>query len=122
KKNKVIPKGKATKKSQIKKDELEPTRKHHQEEGFDSLGESLPVEVLVNIFKMNAAAASPALWSSVSVDYCWLKPGKTQLPITEFKIRNSIVPQSCLHPRSLKLPYCTGVTEKAFQSLSGSCR
>ncbi|KAM9420130.1 F-box/LRR-repeat protein 6 isoform 1-T4 [Salvelinus alpinus] len=172
KKNKVLPKGKATKKPLIKKSELEPTLQHHQEEGFDSWGQSLPVEVLVNIFKMvvhqdgavpflcrvakvchlwNAAAASPALWRRVSVGYCWLEPGKTQLPKTELKIRNTVswlaqnrfsqvrdfslnhwkknvdhvvevVSQSCPHLRSLKLSYCTGVTEKAFQSLSGSCR
>ncbi|XP_064840004.1 LOW QUALITY PROTEIN: F-box/LRR-repeat protein 6 [Oncorhynchus masou masou] len=172
KKNTVLPKGKATKKPLIKKGELEPTLQHHQEEGFDSWGQSLPVEVLVNIFKMvvhqdgavpflcrvakvchlwNAAAASPALWRSVSVGYCWLEPGKTHLPKTVLKIRNTVswlaqnrfsqlrdfslnhwknnvdhvvevLSQSCPHLRSLKLSYCTGVTEKAFQSLSGSCR
>lgn len=52
KKNTVLPKGKATKKPLIKKGELEPTLQHHQEECFDSWGQSLPVEVLVNIFKM----------------------------------------------------------------------
>ncbi|XP_052327864.1 F-box/LRR-repeat protein 6 isoform X2 [Oncorhynchus keta] len=172
KQNTVLPKGKATKKPLIKKGELEPTLQHHQEEGFDSWGQNLPVEVLVNIFKMvvhqdgavpflcrvakvchlwNAAAASPALWRSVSVGYCWLEPGKTHLPKTVLKIRDTVswlaqnrfsqlrdfslnhwknnvdhvvevLSQSCLHLRSLKLSYCTGVTEKAFQSLSGSCR
>ncbi|CAB1321214.1 unnamed protein product [Coregonus sp. 'balchen'] len=172
KKNTVFPKGKATKKPLIKRGELERTLQHHQEEGFDSWGQSLPVEVLVNIFKMvvhqdgavpflcrvarvchlwNVAAASPALWRSVSVGYCWLEPGKTHLPKTELKIRNTVswlaqnrfsqlrdfslnhwknnvdhvvevVSQSCPQLRSLKLSYCTGVTEKAFQSLSGSCR
>lgn len=172
KQNTVLPKGKATKKPLIKKGELEPTLQHHQEEGFDSWGQNLPVEVLVNIFKMvvhqdgavpflcrvakvchlwNAAAASPALWRSVSVGYCWLEPGKTHLPKTVLKIRNTVswlaqnrfsqlrdfslnhwknnvdhvvevLSQSCPHLRSLKLSYCTGVTEKAFQSLSGSCR
>ncbi|XP_019959939.1 F-box/LRR-repeat protein 6 [Paralichthys olivaceus] len=70
-------------------------------------GESLPEEVLVNIFQMvvvqdgavpflcrvgrvcrlwNAAASSPVLWRKVTVGHCWIAPGKTQLPKTEKKI------------------------------------
>ncbi|KAM3870932.1 F-box/LRR-repeat protein 6-like [Diretmus argenteus] len=135
-------------------------------------GLSLPEEVLVNIFQMvviqdgavpflcrmarvchlwNAAASSPALWRRVSVGYCWIEPGKTQLPKTEMKIKDTlhwlaqnrfsqlrdfslchwkknvdyaveVVSQSCPHLRSLKLSYCTGVTEKTFQSLGVNSR
>lgn len=38
----------------------------------------------------NGAASSPVLWRSVSVGYCWIEPGKSQLPGTEQKIRNTI--------------------------------
>ncbi|KAJ8000287.1 hypothetical protein DPEC_G00203270 [Dallia pectoralis] len=165
-------KSKAPKKPQIKKAERRTTRKQQPADCFDRWGQSLPLEVLVNIFKMvvqqngavpflcrvarvcqlwNAASASPVLWRSVSMGYCWLEPGKTQLPKTEIKVRDTVnwlaenrfsqlrdfslnhwkknvdhvvevVSQSCPHLRSLKLAYCTGVTEKAFQSLSSSCQ
>ncbi|XP_071391784.1 F-box/LRR-repeat protein 6 [Centroberyx affinis] len=135
-------------------------------------GHSLPEEVLVNIFQMvvfqdgavpflcrmarvcqlwNAAASSPGLWRRVSVGFCWIEPGKTQLPKTEMKIKDTVnwlaqnrfsqlrdfslchwkknvdyavevVSQSCPHLRSLTLSYCTGVTEKTFQSLGGNSR
>ncbi|KTG04244.1 hypothetical protein cypCar_00002016 [Cyprinus carpio] len=80
-------------------------------DGFDRWGQSLPIEVLVKIFQFavlqdgavpflcrvgrvcrlwNGAASSPILWRSVSVGYCWIEPGKSQLPGTEQKIRNTI--------------------------------
>ncbi|XP_034455562.1 F-box/LRR-repeat protein 6 isoform X1 [Hippoglossus hippoglossus] len=73
-------------------------------------GESLPEEVLVNIFQMvvvqdgavpflcrvgrvcrlwNAAASSPVLWRKVTVGHCWIAPGKTQLPKTEKRIQET---------------------------------
>ncbi|KAM4630367.1 F-box/LRR-repeat protein 6 [Polymixia lowei] len=146
---------------------------HHPEVGMDHRwGENLPQEVLVNIFQMvvvqdgavpflcrmarvchlwNAAASSPALWRSVSLGYFWTEPGKTQLPKTQLKIKDTlswlaqnrfsqlrdfslchwkknvdyaveVVSQSCPHLHSLKLSYCTGVTEKTFQGLgANSC-
>ncbi|XP_041810657.1 F-box/LRR-repeat protein 6 isoform X2 [Chelmon rostratus] len=130
-------------------------------------GQSLPEEVLINIFQMvvvqdgavpflcrvgrvcrlwNAAASSPVLWRKVTVGYCWIAPGKTQLPKTEKKIKDTItwlaqnrfsqlrdfslyhwtknvsyavevVTQFCPHLRSLTLSYCTGLTVTAFHSL-----
>lgn len=38
----------------------------------------------------NSAASSPALWRSVSIGYCWIEPGKRQLPGTEQKIKNTV--------------------------------
>lgn len=38
----------------------------------------------------NSAASSPALWRSVSIGYCWIEPGKRQIPGTEQKIKNTI--------------------------------
>lgn len=38
----------------------------------------------------NNAASSPALWRSVSIGYCWIEPGKSQLPGTEQKIKNTV--------------------------------
>ncbi|XP_050993161.1 LOW QUALITY PROTEIN: F-box/LRR-repeat protein 6 [Labeo rohita] len=142
------------------------------EDGFDRWGQSLPIEVLVKIFQFavlqdgavpflcrvgrvcrlwNGAASSPILWRSVSIGYCWIEPGKSQLPGTEQKIRNTIdwlaenrlsqlrefslchwkkhadyviqrVSQSCTNLHSLKLSYCTGMTETAFQNLGTHCR
>ncbi|KAG1948746.1 F-box/LRR-repeat protein 6 [Pimephales promelas] len=139
---------------------------------LDHWGQSLPMEVLVKIFQFaihqdgavpflcrvgrvchlwNGAASSPVLWRNVSIGYCWIEPGKTQLPGTEQKIRNTIdwlaenrlsqlrefslchwkkhvdyviqkVSQSCHNLHSLKLSYCTGMTETAFQSLGADCR
>lgn len=130
-------------------------------------GESLPEEVLINIFQMvvvqdgavpflcrvgrvcrlwNAAASSPVLWRKVTVGHCWIAPGKTQLPKTEKKIKDTfdwlaqnrfsqlrdfslchwtknvtyaveVVSQFCPHLRSLALSYCTGLTASAFHSL-----
>ncbi|KAM3596313.1 uncharacterized protein V6R79_012210 [Siganus canaliculatus] len=130
-------------------------------------GQSLPEEVLINIFQMvviqdgavpflcrvgrvcrlwNAAASSPILWRKVSVGYCWITPGKTQLPKTEKRIKDTfqwlaqdrfsqlrdfslhhwtknvtyaveVVAQFCPHLRSLTLSYCTGLTAAAFHSL-----
>ncbi|TNN68935.1 F-box/LRR-repeat protein 6 [Liparis tanakae] len=111
-------------------------------------GESLPEEVLVSIFQMvvvqdgavpflcrvgrvcrlwNVAASSPALWRKVTVGHCWIAPGKSQLPPTEKKIKDtftwlaqnrSAVSQFCPHLRSLKLSYCTGLTAAAFHALA----
>ncbi|XP_048058337.1 F-box/LRR-repeat protein 6-like isoform X1 [Megalobrama amblycephala] len=139
---------------------------------FDHWGQSLPIEVLVKIFQFavhqdgavpflcrvgivcrlwNGAASSPVLWRSVLVGYCWIEPGKSQLPGTEQKIMNTIdwlaenrlsqlrefslchwkkhvdyviqkVSQSCPNLHSLKLSYCTGMTETAFQILGADCR
>ncbi|XP_058475663.1 F-box/LRR-repeat protein 6 [Solea solea] len=73
-------------------------------------GQSLPEEVLVNIFNMvviqdgavpflcrvgrvcrlwNAAASSPVLWRKVCVSHCWIASGKKQLPKTEKKIKET---------------------------------
>lgn len=163
-KNKPVPSKLNLKKTLVQKVE--------QEESFGRWGQSMPVEVLANIFHMvvsqegaipflcrvgrvchlwNAAAASPALWRSVSVGYCWIAPGQTQLPNMELRIRNTmswlaqnrfsllkhfslshwkkqvdyvveVVSQSCPHLQSLKLSYCTGLTTKSFQSLGENCR
>ncbi|XP_047460265.1 F-box/LRR-repeat protein 6 [Mugil cephalus] len=74
-------------------------------------GQSLPEEVLINIFKMvvvqdgavpflcrvgrvcrlwNAAASSPVLWRKVTIGHCWIAPGKSQLPKTEKKITDTL--------------------------------
>ncbi|XP_030645060.1 F-box/LRR-repeat protein 6 [Chanos chanos] len=139
---------------------------------FDKWGQGLPLEILVKIFQMavhqdgavpflcrvgrvcrlwNGAASSPTLWHSVSVSYCWIEPGKSQLPKTEEKIKNTIswlaqnrlcqlrefslchwkkhvdyviqvISESCPLIHSLKLSYCTGVTDTAFQSLGTNCQ
>ncbi|KAF7647187.1 hypothetical protein LDENG_00176190 [Lucifuga dentata] len=94
----------------------------------------------------NTAASSPSLWRRVTLGYCWTEPGKALLPKTEMKIKDTLnwlaenrfsqlrdfslchwkknvdyavegVSQSCPHLHSLKLSYCSGVTEKTFQSL-----
>ncbi|XP_067348806.1 F-box/LRR-repeat protein 6 isoform X2 [Channa argus] len=94
----------------------------------------------------NAAASSPVLWRKVTVSHCWSAPGKKQLPKIENKIKNTfnwlvqnrfsqlrdfslchwtnnvnyaveVVSQFCSHLRSLSLPYCTGLTARAFHSL-----
>uniref|UniRef100_A0A3P9H530 F-box domain-containing protein n=1 Tax=Oryzias latipes TaxID=8090 RepID=A0A3P9H530_ORYLA len=130
-------------------------------------GQNLPEEVLVNIFQMvvsqdnavpflcrvgrvcrlwNAAASSPILWRRVTLGHCWIPPGKSQLPKTEKKIKDTVtwlaqnrfsqlrdfalchwtknvdftlqaVSQFCPHLASIKLSYCSGLTAKAFQSL-----
>ncbi|XP_010782168.1 F-box/LRR-repeat protein 6 [Notothenia coriiceps] len=130
-------------------------------------GQSLPEEVLVSIFQMvvvqdgavpflcrvgrvcrlwNTAASSPVLWRKVTVGHCWIAPGKTQLPKTEMKIKETfdwmaqnrfsqlrnfslchwkknvtyaveVVSQFCPHLRSLKISYCTGLAATAFHSL-----
>ncbi|XP_022599771.1 F-box/LRR-repeat protein 6 isoform X1 [Seriola dumerili] len=135
-------------------------------------GQSLPEEVLINIFQMvvvqdgavpflcrvgrvcrlwNAAASSPVLWRDVTVGFCWIAPGKNQLPKTQKKIKDTVnwlaenrfsqlrdfslchwtknvnhavevVSQFCPQLRSLKLSYCTGLTVGAFQSLGLHCR
>lgn len=38
----------------------------------------------------NSAAANPILWRHISIGYCWTEPGKTQLPKTEMKIKNTV--------------------------------
>ncbi|XP_061679569.1 F-box/LRR-repeat protein 6 isoform X2 [Syngnathoides biaculeatus] len=74
-------------------------------------GESLPEEVLVNIFKMvvtqdgavpflcraarvcrlwHAAAATPALWRKVAVGRCWIAPGKSQQPKVRRQIQDTV--------------------------------
>ncbi|XP_077447339.1 F-box/LRR-repeat protein 6 [Stigmatopora argus] len=130
-------------------------------------GQNLPGEVLVSIFQMvvmqdgavpflcrvgrvcrswNAAAATPVLWRKVSVGHCWVAPGKSQLPKTHHRIKDTfswlaqnrfsqlqdfslhhwktnvdyavdVVSQSCPHLNALTLSYCTGLTPAAFQSL-----
>ncbi|KAG7231928.1 hypothetical protein INR49_010089 [Caranx melampygus] len=130
-------------------------------------GHSLPEEVLINIFQMvvaqegavpflcrvgrvchlwNSAASSPTLWRDVTVGFCWIAPGKTQLPKTEKRIKDTlnwlaenrfsqlrdfslchwkknvnhaveVVSQFCPQLRSLKLSYCSGLTVSAFHSL-----
>ncbi|GLD59371.1 F-box/LRR-repeat protein 6 [Lates japonicus] len=130
-------------------------------------GQSLPEEVLINIFQMvviqdgavpflcrvgrvcrlwNAAASSPVLWRKVTIGFCWISPGKKQLPKTEKKIKDTVdwlaqnrfsqlrdfslchwtknvdyavevVSQFCPHLRSLTLSYCIGLTVRAFHCL-----
>ncbi|XP_022599772.1 F-box/LRR-repeat protein 6 isoform X2 [Seriola dumerili] len=99
----------------------------------------------------NAAASSPVLWRDVTVGFCWIAPGKNQLPKTQKKIKDTVnwlaenrfsqlrdfslchwtknvnhavevVSQFCPQLRSLKLSYCTGLTVGAFQSLGLHCR
>ncbi|XP_028285946.1 F-box/LRR-repeat protein 6 [Parambassis ranga] len=74
-------------------------------------GQSLPEEVLINVFKMvvsqdgavpflcrvgrvcrlwNAAASSPVLWRRVTVGHCWITQGKSQLAKTEKRIRDTV--------------------------------
>ncbi|MCI4391911.1 hypothetical protein PGIGA_G00139970 [Pangasianodon gigas] len=135
-------------------------------------GQRMPVEVLVKIFELvvlqdgaipflcrvgrvcrlwNSAASSPALWRSVSIGYCWIDPGKSQLPGTEQKIKNTVdwlaqnrfsqlrnfklchwkkhvdyvvqtIANACSHLQSLELSYCMGVTKEAFQNLGIACQ
>uniref|UniRef100_A0A3P8VHC5 F-box and leucine rich repeat protein 6 n=1 Tax=Cynoglossus semilaevis TaxID=244447 RepID=A0A3P8VHC5_CYNSE len=115
-------------------------------------GQSLPEEVLINIFQMvvtqdgavpflcrmarvcqlwNIAAASPILWRKVTVGHCWIAPGKKQLPKTEMKIQKTfdwltqnrfVVSQSCPHLRSLTLSNCSGIKASAFQILGLNSR
>uniref|UniRef100_UPI0037E744E1 F-box/LRR-repeat protein 6 n=1 Tax=Semicossyphus pulcher TaxID=241346 RepID=UPI0037E744E1 len=130
-------------------------------------GQSVPEEVLINIFQMvvvqdgavpflcrvgrvcrlwNAAASSPVLWRKVTIGHFWIAPGKSQLPKTERRIRDTFtwlsqyrfsqlrdfslyhwknnvsyavqaVSQHCPHLRSLTLSYCTDLTVQAFHSL-----
>ncbi|XP_034017181.1 F-box/LRR-repeat protein 6-like [Thalassophryne amazonica] len=94
----------------------------------------------------NTAASSPLLWRHVTLGYCWIQPGRNQRPHTEKMIKETltwlacnrlsqlrglsichwtknvnyaieVMSQSCPHLESLTLPYCKGLTEKAFQSL-----
>uniref|UniRef100_A0A3Q2WYV4 F-box and leucine rich repeat protein 6 n=1 Tax=Haplochromis burtoni TaxID=8153 RepID=A0A3Q2WYV4_HAPBU len=138
-----------------------------QEEDDHRWGHSLPEEVLINIFQIvviqegavpflcrvgrvcrlwNAAASSPILWHRVTVGHCWIAPGRSQLPKTQKKIKDTldwlahsrfsqlrdfslchwtknvdyaleVVSQYCPDLCSLKLSYCTGVTAAAFRSL-----
>ncbi|XP_060753484.1 F-box/LRR-repeat protein 6 [Tachysurus vachellii] len=133
-------------------------------------GQRMPVEVLVKIFELvvlqdgaipflcrvgrvcrlwNRAASLPALWCSVSIGYCWIEPGKSQLPGTAQKIKNTVdwltqnrfsqlrnfklchwkkhvdyvvqaISNACSNLQSLELSYCMGVTKEAFQNLGGA--
>ncbi|XP_057683667.1 F-box/LRR-repeat protein 6 isoform X1 [Corythoichthys intestinalis] len=94
----------------------------------------------------NAAAATPSLWRRVSVGHCLIAPAKSQLPATQNRIKDTInwlaqnrfsqlrdfslhhwktnvdyavdvVSQFCPQLNTLKLSYCTGLTEATFQSL-----
>lgn len=38
----------------------------------------------------NAAASSPVLWRKVTIGFCWISPGKKQLPKTEKKIKDTV--------------------------------
>ncbi|KAJ8273006.1 hypothetical protein GJAV_G00096270 [Gymnothorax javanicus] len=143
----------------------------HEHEFDDRWGQGLPLEVLVNIFRLvvksqgpvpflcraarvcrlwSNAAAHPALWSSVAIGYCWIEPGKTQSPKMQLKVQDTIswlaqnrfmqlkefhlsnwkkhvdyvvqiVSQHCHLLSALKLSHCSGLTEKAFQSLGRHC-
>lgn len=135
-------------------------------------GQRMPVEVLVKIFELvvlqdgaipflcrvgrvcrlwNSAASSPALWRNVSIGYCWIEPGKSQLPGTEQKIKSTVdwltqnrfsqlrifklchwkkhvdyvvqmLANACSNLQSLELSYCMGVTKEAFQNLGVACQ
>lgn len=152
--------------------QVEQTNVSHSGDGIDQWGQKLPVEVLVHIFQYvvrrdgavpflcrvsrvcrlwNDAASSPSLWRSVTMGYCWIEPGKSQLPKTEMRIKDTVswmalnrlsqlrefslchwkknvdyviqvLSESCPHLTSLKLSHCTGVTDKAFQRLAGHCK
>ncbi|XP_028819428.1 F-box/LRR-repeat protein 6 [Denticeps clupeoides] len=141
-------------------------------DGTDRWGRRMPVEVLVEVFRLvvgqdgavpflcragrvcrlwRDAASNPVLWRAVTVGHCWTEPGKVQLQSTEAKIRNTVhwlaenrfsqlrvfslchwkkhvdyvvqvVSESCPHLNSLKLSHCSGVTEKAFQSIGSHCK
>lgn len=167
KKKTVNAKPKLESKPVIEKEEKVANLFLTQEEDDHRWGQSLPEEVLINIFQIvviqegavpflcrvgrvsrlwNAAASSPILWRRVTVGHCWIAPGRSQLPKTEKKIKDTldwlaqsrfsqlqdfslchwtknvdyaleVVSQYCLHLCSLKLSYCTGVTAAAFRSL-----
>ncbi|KAG9278926.1 F-box/LRR-repeat protein 6 [Astyanax mexicanus] len=173
KKKKCPPKPKVSKAKKEEEEEAPAPDIHvdQLENSEADWGQNLPVEVLVKIFELavqqdgavpflcrvgrvcrlwNCAASSPTLWRSVSIGYCWIEPGKSQLPGTEQKIRNTVdwlaqnrfsqlrdfslchwkkhveyviqtVAESCPNLQSLKLSYCTGVTKEAFQNLGTSC-
>lgn len=38
----------------------------------------------------HSAAASPVLWRKVTLGHCWIAPGKSQLPKTEQKIKDTV--------------------------------
>lgn len=130
-------------------------------------GENVPEEVLIKIFQMvvihdgavpflcrvgrvcrlwHSAASSPVLWHKVTLGHCWIAPGRSQLPKTEHKIKDTInwlaqhrfsllrdfslhhwkknvnyavdvVAQSCPHLRSLTISNCTGLSASAFNIL-----
>ncbi|XP_022075268.2 F-box/LRR-repeat protein 6 [Acanthochromis polyacanthus] len=82
-----------------------------QRKGDHRWGQSLPEELLINIFKMvvdqegavpflcragrvcrlwNVAASSPVLWHRVTVGHCWIAPGRKQLPQTEMKVKDTL--------------------------------
>ncbi|KAM6974052.1 F-box/LRR-repeat protein 6 [Tautogolabrus adspersus] len=74
-------------------------------------GQSIPEEVLINIFQFvviqdgavpflcrvgrvcrlwNAAASSAVLWRKVTIGHCWIAPGKSQQPTTEKRIKGTL--------------------------------
>ncbi|MBN3296189.1 FBXL6 protein, partial [Amia calva] len=137
----------------------------------DRWGQTIPVEILVKIFQLvvhqdgaipflcrvsrvcqlwNGASANPVLWRNVTVSYCWIEPGKIQLPKMELRIKNTVnwlaqnrfsqlrefslchwkkhvnyvmevISQSCPQLTSLKLTYCSGVTAEVLQNLGKGC-
>nr|XP_006635988.2 PREDICTED: F-box/LRR-repeat protein 6 [Lepisosteus oculatus] len=140
-------------------------------EHYDRWGQTMPVEILVKIFRLvvnqngaipflcrvsqvcqlwNSAAATPFLWQSATISHCWIEPGKTQLPKTELRIKNTVrwlaenrfsqlrelsichwkhhvnyvvevISQFCSLLTSLKLTYCAGMSGEAFQNLGAGC-
>ncbi|XP_019729672.1 F-box/LRR-repeat protein 6 [Hippocampus comes] len=94
-----------------KKEEVMPPMFVAEKPNDHRWGQSLPEEVLVNIFKMvvmqdgavpflcrvgrvcrlwNSAAATPVLWRKVSVGHCWIAPGKTQQPKMQSQIKDTL--------------------------------
>ncbi|XP_041664100.1 F-box/LRR-repeat protein 6 [Cheilinus undulatus] len=151
----------------IEKEKEDSTLFVPQEATDNRWGESVPEEVLINIFQMvvsqdgavpflcrvgrvcrlwNAAASSPVLWRKTTISHCWIAPGKSQLPKTETRIKETFtwlsqnrfsqlrdfslyhwkknvnfavetLSQNAPHLHSLTLSYCAGLTAGAFQSL-----
>ncbi|KAM6899528.1 F-box/LRR-repeat protein 6 [Xenentodon cancila] len=171
KKKTIRPKPKVESKA-VKEEEVDAKLFVPQREADHRWGEHLPEEVLVGIFQMvvvqdgavpflcrvgrvcrlwNAAASSPVLWRRVTVGFCWITPGRSQLPKTEKKIKDTVtwlaenrfsqlrdfslchwnknvdfvievVSQFCPHLSSIKLSYCSGLTSTAFLSLGLHCQ
>ncbi|XP_030044579.1 F-box/LRR-repeat protein 6-like [Microcaecilia unicolor] len=134
-------------------------------------GEKLPVELLLRIFRLlvasegavpalcrasqvcrmwHIAAVDPLLWQDASLGFCWLEPGRKQLPQVEKKVRSTAqwlienrfsllrnftlhhwknnvsfivkaLSENCRHLSSLKLLHCSGVTTDCLLAVALRC-